>query len=204
MRSVFLLVIIAVMMTTSPSWATIYHAPPALLKEAKINEDALLASPNVNTYFELAMSQAYTGQIEKGWENLKKIPNYDEHYAAKVIEKYSRLSEKEPKEWKHFFKLAFGYRFTEQKDKALACFYKVLDIDPKNIWAMGFIGLVEGEKGNTDKGIEWSLKALAIEPNATAIHFLLAEGYRRKGDYFKAFSEILTVGRLKSEEKLAK
>ena len=191
-------------MLTSPNWAAIYRPPSALLQEVNANEAVLLVTQNADTYFELAMSQAYTGQIEKGWDNLKKIPEYDKEYASKVIEKYDRLSKQEPYEWKHFFKLAFGYRFNEQKDKALACFQEVLRINPKNIWAMGFIGLIEGEKGNVDKGIEWSLKALAIEPKAPAIHFLLAEGYRRKGDYFKAFAEFMTVGRLKTEEKMAK
>lgn len=187
------------------AWAKPYQIPSALLKEVCACEEGVKNHPNAaESHFELAMSLAYTGQIERGWAELKTIPQYDDHYAPKVLEKYTKLSQSDPKEWKHFFKLAFGYYFNDQKDKAIECFEHVLTLDPKNIWAMGFIGLLEGERGNIDKGIAWSQRALDIEPNATAIHFLIAEGYRRKGDYFKALKHILTVGRLKSEEKMAK
>jgi len=45
-------------------------------------------------------------------------------------------------------------------------------------------------------------EALKKEPNATAIHFLLAEGYRRKGQYSKFMSEMVVVGRLQTAESL--
>ena len=81
---------------------------------------------------------------------------------------------------------------------------QILLIDPKHIWAMGFIALLEGEAGRNDEAIRWCKQALAIEKNATAIHFLLAEAYRRKGQYFSAMGEIMIVGRLKSEEAIAR
>lgn len=203
MKSAFKLMMLMLCILIVPVFARIYHIPEDLMNEVKANQAALQLAPNsADAHFELAMSYGYTGQIEKGWAELKGIPHYDPQYAPKVIEKYGALTETSPKEWKNWFKLAFGYYFADQKDKALECFQKVLDIDPKHIWAMGFMGLLEGERGNTDKGIEWSKKALVIEPNATAIHFLLAEGYRRKGDYLKTLAQVLIVGRLKSEEAL--
>lgn len=193
------------LLSTGPIWAKTYQIPPDLWAESQRNEEILKQHPqDPDAIFEAAMSDAYTGQIEKGWAALKTIPNYDKNYAPKVIAKYGQLIQKEPKEWKYYFKIAFGYYFANQKEIAIENFKKVLEISPKNVWAMGFIGLVEGERGNTEAGIDWSEKGLKIEPNATAIHFLLAEGYRRKGDYFKALGQMLIVGRLKSEEALAR
>ncbi len=188
-----------------PVFAKIYQIPAELKADVALSEQQYKQNPNsADTIFELSMAYAYTGQIEKGWELLKSIPKYDKDYSSKVIKKYEPLTKSQPQEWRNHFKLAFGYYFAGNKDAAVESFKKVLDIDPKHVWAMGFLGLVEGERGNTDKGMEWSKKALAIEPNATAIHFLIAEGYRRKGDYMKAFSHLMMVGRLKSEEALTR
>ncbi len=194
-----------ILAASGSTWAKIYQIPADLLVESQHNEAILKQNPqDANAIFESSMSDAYTGQIEKGWAQLKTIPTYDKNYAPKVIAKYSALIQHQPKEWRNYFKIAFGYYFSDRKDLAIENFKKVLDISPKNIWAMGFIGLIEGERGNTDEGIAWSQKALDIEPNATAIHFLIAEGYRRKGDYIKAFGHMLIVGRLKSEEAIAR
>jgi len=183
--------------------AKIYIIPESLKKEVFQAEQIAQKTPtSAEAQFELAMAYGYTGQVEKGWACLKKIPNLDPNYAPKVVEKYSKLIQKEPQEWRHYFKIAFGYFFIDEKEKCIESFNKVLEIDPKNFWVMAYIGLVEGERGNIDKGMEWSKKALAIEPNATAVHFLIAEGYRRKGDYLKTMYHLLKVGRLKTEEAL--
>ena len=181
----------------------IYIPPTELLQEVKENKAAFNTTQNASTVFELAMSYAYTGQIEKGWNMLKQIPDYDNNFAPKVLKKYGDLIKKEPNNWKHHFKIAFGYYFEKDKNAALDSFHDVLKIDPKHIWAMGFIALIEGELKNTDAAINYCKKALKIEKNATAIHFLLAEGYRRKEDYMNTFKHVLIVGKLKTAEKLS-
>ena len=65
---------------------------------------------------------------------------------------------------------------------------------------MGLIGLIYGEQKKYDLCIEWSLKALKINDNATAIHFLLGQAYYETGNYFGVIGETLSVGRLKSIE----
>ena len=181
----------------------IYIPPAELLQEVKENKAEFNATQNASTVFELAMSYAYTGQIEKGWNMLKQIPDYDNNFAPKVLKKYGDLIKKEPNNWKHHFKVAFGHYFEKDKQKAIKSFHDVLKIDPKHIWAMGFIALIEGELKNTDAAINYCKKALKIEKNATAIHFLLAEGYRRKEDYMNTFKHVLIVGKLKTAEKLS-
>jgi len=96
--------------------------------------------------------------------------------------------------------VAFAHYFKKERDKAKGKFLEVLDIDPNQVWAMGFVALLEGENGNNDAAIVWCKKALAIEANATAVHFLLGEAYRRKGMYFNMLGEAMIVGRLKTEE----
>ena len=183
-----------------PVIATIYEIPGDLLQEGKSRLAIYNANPeSAEATFELAMNYAYTGRIEKGWEILKKVPV---PYADTVVKTYGAKVKSGQASWKDHFKLAFGYYFKDHKEDAKDEFRKVLELDPKQIWAMGFIGLIEGEQGHNQVGIDWCKKALAIERNATAIHFLLGEGYRRTGNYFGAMGEFMIVGRLKTEESV--
>ena len=80
---------------------------------------------------------------------------------------------------------------------------EILEKNPQNFWVMGFLALVKGEIGETDAAIQLCQKALKIEPKATAIHFLLAQAFFKKGDYFGFVGESLITLRLKSEEDAA-
>lgn len=182
--------------------SNIYVPPTDRMAEVTYNKKFLAENPtSANAYFELAMSYAYTGQIQKGWDTLKKIPDYDKNFAPKVFAKYTPLAKQNPKEWRYPFKLAFAYYFIDDRDKAITEFEKVLKIDPKHIWAMGFIALIQGEQSKEEDALNRCKQALAIEPNATAIHFLAAEGYRRQGKYLKMTQHSLKVGQLMLAEK---
>lgn len=178
-------------------WGMPYYVAPDILEEVTLNEARLEASPTDNeVLFDLAMSYAYSGQILKGWNTLKKLP---EAYSDTVVLTYSLLNKDNPDEWRHLFKLAFGYFFQGEKQQSIETFHRVLTIDPNQVWALAFIALVHGEMGHVDETIVYCKKALKIEPNATAVHFLLGEAYRKKKWYFKALKQWLKVGRLQGE-----
>jgi len=198
----YLCVILLAAVLIQPVEAKIYQIPDEILVEIATRKKQLEAMPTSNeAKFELAMAYAFAGRIEKGWGALKKIPK---SYSPLIVKKYKHLSKTEPNEWRHPFKLAFGYFFQKKRAESVEQFKRVLEIDPKQIWAMGFIGLVEGDRKRNKEAIKWCKRALKIEPNAMAIHFLLAEGYRRTGNYFGAIGQMMIVGRLKTEESLAK
>ena len=156
-----------------------YQISEPLKAELRQNYQRLQAYPDSNeAKFELAMSYAYTGQIKKGWDILKSL---DPAYSKVVITKYQALIDKNPNEWKYHFKIAFGYFFDKEKTRAIESFRKVLTIKPDQVWAYGFIALIKGEMGQVDEAIRICKQALKMEPKATAIRFLLAEGYRKKG-----------------------
>lgn len=181
--------------------ASVYVIPESHLVDIRQAKAAYDKKVDADTLFELAMAYAYSGLIEKGWGMLKRIPENDRDYAPKVLAKYEPLVLSEPKEWRHHFKLAFAYYFKGDKKEAIKRFQTVLTIDPKHIWAMGFIALIYGEQERYDEAIVLCKKALAIEPNAAAIHFLLGEAYRKTGNTMGFLSEIMTVGRIKASEK---
>jgi len=181
--------------------ASVYTIPDAYISDMKQAKIAYEQKADADTVFELAMAYAYSGLIEKGWGMLKRIPEYNSDYAPVVLAKYTALVEKEPKEWRHHFKLAFGYYFKGDKKEAIRQFEAVLALEPRQVWAMGFIALIYGEKERYDEAILLCRKALEMEPNAAAIHFLLGEAYRKTGNTMGFLSEIMTVGRLKAAEK---
>lgn len=176
------------------SFALPYYVDPEILKEVTVNEQHFSQYPTSNAIrFDLAMSYAYSGQILNGWNMLKEL---DPDYSQVVIKKYETLFKNNPNEWKYPFKLAFGYFFAKEKLKSIEMFHEVIKIKPDQVWAYGFIGLVYGEMGDADNAIVYCKKGINIEPNATGIHFLLAEAYRKKKKYLKAFNHVLKVGRL--------
>lgn len=186
-------------MSISLSWALPYHVDPQLLTNIQEKKIILTEHPTSdNAKFELAMAYAYTGQVDLGWELLK---NMDKSYSNVVIQTYAPLQESDPTNWKYPFNLAFGYYFNGDVAQALSSFNHVLDIDPRNVWAMGFIALILGEQKDYKPAIEWCKKGLKIEPNATALHLLIALGYKETGNYFSAMKHGLIGARLYSKHE---
>lgn len=181
--------------------ASVYTIPESYIADMRHAKLAYEQKSDADTVFELAMAYAYSGLIEKGWGMLKRIPDHNADYAPVVLAKYGALVESNPKEWRHHFKLAFGYYFKGNKKEAIRQFEEVVALEPKQVWAMGFIALIYGEQARYDEAIRLCRKALEMEPNAAAIHFLLGEAYRKTGNTMGFLSEIMTVGRLKAAEK---
>ena len=173
-----------------------YHVEQDVLDEVVFNQTRYENQPTDNeVMFDLAMSYAYSGQILKGWNLLKTIPK---EYADTVIVTYEKLMSEDESEWRYPFKCAFGYFFVGNKAHAITLFHRVIDINPQQVWAYGFIALIYGEMGQVEKALEWCEKGLVVEPRATAIHFLMAEAYRKQKKYYLAFKKLLFVGRLQS------
>ena len=145
LKTSIILYIFFIFITKAPIYASkVYQIPEVIKNEIRQNIKLLNETPSSNERkFELSMSYAYAGRIEEGWNILKTI---DKTYSKEVIEKYQKKINKNPNNWKNHFKIAFGYYFDNNKEKAVNEFLTVLKIDPTNIWAMGFIGLLEGEK----------------------------------------------------------
>lgn len=162
----------------------------------KINQ-----SPRNPEYrFELAMEFAATGWIELGWEQLKLIPMLQNDYQDIVFKKYTTILISDPKNWRAHFRLAFAYYFMDEKDKAIESFKNVLNVYPDHVWSMGLIALLYGEQKNHKECIAWTKKGLALNNDATALHFLLGQAYYETGNYLGVLGETLSVGRLKSIE----
>ena len=136
--------------------------------------------------------------MRKKQEILKTIETYDSEYASKVIQKYTTLSEQEPQEWKHPFKLAFGHYFNKTPQKAMSSFEKALELDPNNIWVMGFVAYLHAEKESYKTALNICNQALKLERNATGIHFVIAFSRYKKGDVLGALNSYFSYSRLKS------
>ena len=194
-------VLVFVCLLNQTGLAATFYVPPYLVEEQVEKVKAVRLNPqSAEARFELAMNYAYTGWVELGWDQLKLVPEYDKNYAQVVIQKYSEKIRKEPNEWRHYFKRAFGYYFEDQKEKSMDQFKKVVELNPKQVWAMGFVAYLYGEKKEFKQGMDWCKRALEIEPNATAIHMLMAAALLQTGDYFGFLGEPWHVTRLKSAE----
>lgn len=177
-----------------------YHVSDDILNEVTTNQHRYELNPTDNeVMFDLAMSYAYSGQILEGWLMLKKVPK---QYAPVVITTYEEKMQQDPTQWRYPFKCAFGYFFNGNKKQAIDLFHHVLVLNPEQVWAYGFIALIYGEMGDVDNTVIYCKKGIELEPNATGIHFLLGEAYRKQGKYFKMWNQLLKVGRLQKNLKI--
>ncbi|MBU1026545.1 MAG: hypothetical protein KKA31_02325 [Candidatus Margulisbacteria bacterium] len=170
-----------------------------LKEEIKIKKEALEKNPDdAHAHFDLAITYAYTNHIIDGWAKLKKVVEIDPSFKKTGLRMYIKKVTAEPNDWRLRFRLAFAYYFNDKKEAAIRELDNVILIDPYNVWAYGYIALIYGEMGETDKAMEYCKRGLAIDSNVAALHLLLAEGYYKKGDSWTGFKERMEALRLRA------
>lgn len=203
----------------STSLYAIAKVPDDLFAELQdYRRQSEIVTNNADIWFDLAMSCAYTGFVEEGFEALKKIENIEKNYAKKKVVKLKDKLDKNPEDWKIRFKFAFAtYSLTIDRKKngisreeAAVIRNKAYDqfeiITQKlgkhfvSVWAYGYMGYIRGEQERYDEAIKIVKKGLKIEPDATALHYALGYGYLKTGNYFGLIGETITVTRLQAEE----
>jgi len=150
------------------------------------------------SHFELAMTYSYSNRIEDGLAELKKVNELDPKYAPKAMQYYSKRAKLYPNDWKVLFRYAFALYFNEKKKEAISEFQQVLKLDPKNVFAYGYIAIIYGEMNDIDEAIDNCKKALAIDSNVAAIHLLLGTAYYKKGQAGLGFQETFEALRLRA------
>lgn len=184
-------------------FAMIAHAwriTPELERELSEKRAAYRANPgDAHTIFDLAITCAYTNRIEEGLELLRRTEKADPGFKDKARVFYARKVTGSPNDWRLRFRYAFSLYFAGNKEEAIKEMRNVLVIDPYNVWAYGYIALIYGEMGETDKAIEAAKAGLEIDNLVAALHLLLSQGYYRKGNAWAGFFSAAQALRLKAQ-----
>ena len=176
-----------------------WRITPELQKELAAKQAAVRANPkSADARFDLAITMAYTNNIQDGWSNLKKTVELDPDYRKRGLEFYIKKVTESPNDWRLRFRLAFAYYFNDEKKDAVRELNNVLKLDPYNVWAYGYLALIHGEMGNIDTAMDATRKGLKIDSNVAALHLLLSEGYYKKGDSWGGFVERMEALRLRA------
>jgi len=195
-RIIPLLLLIAVF-CSAPTHA--WRLTKELEQELIIKQRMVKENPqDPNARFDLAISMAYTNNLQDGWLNLKRVVELDPTFRKKGLDFYLKKVTENPQDWRLRFRLAFVYYFNEKRREAIRELDNVLIIDPDNVWAYGYIALIYGELGEVDTAMTYSKKGISLDSNVAALHLLLSEGYNRKGDKWKSFLEGLEALRLRA------
>lgn len=149
-------------------------------------------------HFDLAITYAYTNHVEEGWNELKKVHELDKNFAREALGIYRDAVIYDPNNWKLHFRYAFALYFNDMRSEAIAELKRVLELDRKNVWAYGYIGLLFGEMGKIDTGISWINKGLKIDSDVAALHMLLSSAYYKKDNSWGGFWEGVEALRLKA------
>jgi tetratricopeptide (TPR) repeat protein len=179
--------------------AIAWRITPELAKELKEKQTAVNRNPkDPAARFDLAITQAYTNNLIDGMSSIRKIGDLDMGYKKKALSDYITKVTQSPDDWRLRFRLAFAYYFNDQNQDAIREFENVLKLDPRNVWAYGYLALLHGGLGDVDMGIKMAKQGLAIDSNVAALHLLLGEGYYKKGDSWGGLMERMEAVRLKA------
>lgn len=196
MRRLFLVVSCLLLVV---SYANAWRITPELQQELAAKQAAVRANPkSADARFDLAITMAYTNNIQDGWDNLKKTVELDPGYRAKGLDLYIKKVTEDPNDWRLRFRLAFAYYFNDKKRDAVRELNNVLKLDPYNVWAYGYLALIYGELGEIDTAMDATRKGLKLDSNVAALHLLLSEGYYKKGDSWGGFVERMEALRLRA------
>jgi len=149
-------------------------------------------------HFELAITYAYTNKIEEGLNELKVVDKLDSKFAPKALKIYSVRVKMYPNDWKTRFRYAFTLYFNKKKQEAIKEFERVIKLDPKNVFAYGYIAIIYGELDEVSEAIDYCKEAIAIDSNVAALHLLLATGYYKKGQSGLGVQETFEALRLRA------
>lgn len=170
-----------------------------LKKELAVKKAAVAKKPkDPAALFDLAITYSYTNHLIEGMSTLEKLGKLAPEYKTTALKTYIKKVTKKPGDWRLRFRLAFAYYFNGKKKDAIREFKNVLKIDPYNVWAYGYLGLLYGEMDEIDKAIKVTKQGLKIDSNVAALHLLLSEGYYKKGDSWNGFLERMEAVRLKT------
>jgi tetratricopeptide (TPR) repeat protein len=193
----FLLAAVCLLLAIGAAHA--WRITPELQKELAAKQAAVRANPNsADARFDLAITMAYTNNIQDGWTSLKKTVELDPDYRKKALNEYIAKVNASPSDWRLRFRLAFAYYFNEKKRDAIHEFDNVLILDPGNVWAYGYVALIYGELNEIDTAMGYTKRGLKIDSNVAALHLLLTEGYNRKGNTWGAMMEGMEAVRLRA------
>ncbi len=179
--------------------AQAWRITPELQKELEQKQAAVKARPgDADARFDLAITMAYTNNIQDGWNQLKKTVELDPNYRKKGLDLYIKKVTENPNDWRLRFRLAFAYYFNDKKQDAVRELNNVLLLDPGNVWAYGYAALILGEMGKIDEAMTYTRKGLKIDSNVAALHLLLSEGLYKKNDSWGGFMERVEALRLRA------
>lgn len=196
MRKIWLMVLCLLL---AVGCAHAWRITPDLQKELDQKQAAVRANPrDPDTRFDLAITMAYTNNIQDGWNQLKKTVDLDPEYRKKGLELYVKKVTESPNDWRLRFRLAFAYYFNDKKKDAVRELDNVLVLDPYNVWAYGYAALIYGEMGNIDTAMAYTKKGLKLDSNVAALHLLLSEGYYKKNNSWGGFVERVEALRLRA------
>ncbi|MBN3032496.1 MAG: tetratricopeptide repeat protein [Candidatus Saganbacteria bacterium] len=180
---------------SAPAW----RITPELQKELNQKQAAVKADPDdADARFDLAITMAYTNNIQDGWNQLKKTVELDPDYRKKGLDFYLKKVTASPNDWRLRFRLAFAYYFNDKKREAIRELDNVLILDPYNVWAYGYAALILGEMDEIDTALAYTKKGLKIDSNVAALHLLLSEGLYKKNDAWGGFVERVEALRLRA------
>jgi tetratricopeptide (TPR) repeat protein len=198
-RSIVLSILLFALFVTAGHSAYSFERSKELKDEISDKQWLVKVHPNDPQYhFELAITYAYSNMIEDGLNELKKVDDMDKTFAPKALKIYSNKARLFPNDWEVRFRYAFALYFNGKKTDAINEFKSIIKMQPKNVFAYGYIATIYGEMNDFDKSIEYCKKAIDIDSNVAAIHLLLGSAYYKTGQSGPGLQETFEALRLRT------
>lgn len=158
-----------------------------------------------DVHFDLAMAYSRSPILEKGWDELQKVKALDPAYADKVIARYEPLVAENPDNVEAHWRLAFAYyaKGRESHDaaatsRARSAFQKILEIDPRYVWAYNYLAYITYEQGDLAGAASLARKAVEVGPDNAVAHFLLGQALLKQNQPFAAAMSLARAMQLRT------
>ncbi len=169
-------------------------------------EDTAAKAPkNARARYNLGVSLAGRGQVDKAMANYRKAleikPDYaDAHYNLgtllagrgqfdEAIVEYRDALKVSPNDAKAHGNLGLALKERGQLDEAIAEYRKVLELNPNDAKAHGNLGLALKERGQLDEAVAEYRKVLELDPNDEKTHNNLGVALAGRGQFDEAIAE---------------
>jgi tetratricopeptide (TPR) repeat protein len=195
--------IILIMLLSS---VTIAGVSPEIKRELDKNLFLVERRPSdPRTHFNLAMSMAYSGLLEEGFDQLAIVNKLDKNFAnSKSLQLAKNLPSKK---WQDYFHYGFTLYFIDQKDKSIEMFEKVVEIkgdDPVSGWAKGYMAVIYRDKKMLEKSAQLLHEAIKLEPSGAFLYLALGYVHKELGNALKSTRYMLKGASLKARQSLSR
>jgi len=185
-----------------PAWGQYIVAPDIAREFTTLRSQVEKQPENAELLFEYVICLSYVGKVEESRAALKRVRALEPDFSRQALPRYLEQHRSRPLDAKITYRLGFLYYFNEDYERTFQTLRIVAEQKPAGqlgVWALGYMAVIKGKQKQWNDAERLLRQALALEPDAYALHAALAVALHKKGDTLSALSAYNTAHAKRNE-----